>query len=77
MKYLLQKLIARIDPSKVKVSVKAKDIVSSNRQLLEGHESGDELTHTWLWPTVGGFFRPKDIVVTETGFEIQLHLTDT
>jgi len=70
MKKLLQKLITRIDPSKVKVSLKAKDVVSSNKDLLEGTESGSEITHTWLWPTVGNFLRPKDIVVTETGLKL-------
>jgi pyruvate decarboxylase len=69
MKHLFQKLLARIDPSKVKASVKAKDIVSSNKDLLQDSDPGSEITHTWLWPTVGNFLRPKDIIVTETGLK--------
>lgn len=25
------------------------------------------ITHDWLWPRVGAFLRPKDVVVAETG----------
>jgi pyruvate decarboxylase len=30
-------------------------------------ESNENITHTWFWPRVGQFFKPKDIVIGETG----------
>ncbi|KIM89288.1 hypothetical protein PILCRDRAFT_219466 [Piloderma croceum F 1598] len=30
-------------------------------------ESNETITHTWFWPRVGKFFKPKDIVIAETG----------
>jgi len=29
--------------------------------------SGDIITQDWFWPKVGTFFKPKDVIVTETG----------
>lgn len=61
-------LIDKIDPSKVSHPVKATDVVSSNKDLLRDHkDKSSTITHEWLWPTVGNFFRPKDVIVTETG----------
>jgi len=31
------------------------------------NEDNEKITHTWFWPRVGGFFKPKDVIVTETG----------
>jgi pyruvate decarboxylase len=31
------------------------------------NEDNDKITHTWFWPCVGNFFKPKDVIVTETG----------
>jgi pyruvate decarboxylase len=30
-------------------------------------EDNDDITHAWFWPRVGDFFKPKDVIVTETG----------
>lgn len=30
-------------------------------------EDNDRITHTWFWPRVGNFFKPNDVIVTETG----------
>lgn len=30
-------------------------------------EDNDIISHTWFWPRVGQFFKPKDVIVTETG----------
>ncbi|KAF9468575.1 thiamine diphosphate-binding protein [Collybia nuda] len=30
-------------------------------------EDNDLISHTWLWPRVGAFFKPKDVIITETG----------
>jgi len=36
-------------------------------------ENDDKITHSWLWPRVGKFFKPKDIVIAETGTSGQAH----
>jgi pyruvate decarboxylase len=65
---VLRKLIDRVDASKVSRPVKAKDVVSTNKGLLDQQkDSSSVVTHEWLWPTMGTFFRPKDVIVTETG----------
>ena len=30
-------------------------------------ETSSEITHAWFWRRLGHFFRPQDIIVTETG----------
>jgi pyruvate decarboxylase len=30
-------------------------------------EDGHVISHSWLWPRLGYFFQPKDVIVTETG----------
>lgn len=30
-------------------------------------EDNDKISHAWFWPRVGAFFKPKDVIVTETG----------
>ncbi|KAG5640576.1 hypothetical protein DXG03_008047 [Asterophora parasitica] len=30
-------------------------------------ETTNEITHTWFWPHLERFFKPKDLIVTETG----------
>ena len=66
---VLRKLIDRIDVSKVSHEIKPKDVAATNKDLLEDQKdaSSSTITHEWLWPTVGNFFRPKDVIVTETG----------
>lgn len=65
---VLRKIIDRIDASKVSRPVAAKDVLTTNHDLLQDHkETTSEITHEWLWPTMGTFFRPKDVIVTETG----------
>lgn len=66
---MLRKIIDTIDVSKISHAVNAKDVVATNKDLLSSQKdsSSSVITHEWLWPTVGNFFRPKDIIVTETG----------
>lgn len=48
--------------------VKTRKLVPINEDLLrDDMGSSRKITHEWLWPTVGKFLRPKDVVVTETG----------
>lgn len=30
-------------------------------------EDKGTITHAWFWPRIGSFFKPKDVIVTETG----------
>nr|AJP77091.1 indole-3-pyruvic acid (IPA) decarboxylase [Tricholoma vaccinum] len=31
------------------------------------NEGDDKITHSWFWPRVGDFLKPKDVIITETG----------
>ncbi|KAJ3504907.1 hypothetical protein NLJ89_g7695 [Agrocybe chaxingu] len=31
------------------------------------HQVQNSISHLWFWPRVGYFFRPKDVIITETG----------
>jgi TPP-dependent 2-oxoacid decarboxylase len=65
---VLRKLIDTIDVSKMSHTITAKDVVARNKDLHSFQkDSASVITHDWLWPTVGNFFRPKDVIVTETG----------
>ena len=66
---MLRKLIDTIDVSKISHAVNAKDIATTNTDLLLSQkDTSSVITHDWLWPTIGTFFQPKDVIVTETGF---------
>ncbi|KAI0670914.1 pyruvate decarboxylase [Trametes maxima] len=63
MKRLLPKLTARLQPFQgdaVQLSV-------PKFQLPLPQEDNDVISQAWLWPRVGQFFKPKDIIVAETG----------
>ena len=30
-------------------------------------EDGHAISHLWFWPRLGSFFKPKDVIITETG----------
>ncbi|KAI0766453.1 pyruvate decarboxylase [Trametes elegans] len=63
MKRLLPKLTARLEPYKEG----AFQLEVPKFQLPVPQEDDDVITHSWLWPRVSKFFKPKDIVVAETG----------
>ncbi|PCH40281.1 pyruvate decarboxylase [Wolfiporia cocos MD-104 SS10] len=63
MKRLLPKLTARIQP----FQPDAKLIPVPSFTLPLPQEDNDIITQTYLWPRMGQFFRPKDIIVAETG----------
>lgn len=63
MKRLLPKLTSRLqhfEPTAVKIPV-------PKFTLPLPKEDNEIISQSWLWPRVGQFFRPKDIVVAETG----------
>ena len=63
MKRLLPKLTQRLhsykeDATKLEVAKYIPEIPK---------EETDEITHAYLWPRVGKFFKSNDIIVAETG----------
>jgi TPP-dependent 2-oxoacid decarboxylase len=65
---VLRKLIDSVDASKVSHPINAKHLVTSNEDVLAKlKDTSSVISHEWFWPTMGTFFRPKDVVVTETG----------
>ncbi|KAI0333709.1 pyruvate decarboxylase [Cubamyces sp. BRFM 1775] len=63
MKRLLPKLTSRLQPFKED----AVQIEVPKFELPVPQEDNDVISHTWLWPRVGQFFKSKDIIVAETG----------
>jgi pyruvate decarboxylase len=63
MKHLLPKLADRLQQfhgiaSKIQVPPLVNEVPKENTQVI---------THTWFWPRVSQFFKPNDVIVTETG----------
>ncbi|KAH9947619.1 pyruvate decarboxylase [Amylocystis lapponica] len=63
MQRLLPKLTARLQP----FHEGAKLLPVPPFKLPVPEDSDPTITHAWLWPRAGQFFRPKDIIVAETG----------
>ena len=63
MKRLLPKLTEHLQPFKED----AKQITVPQFTLPVPKEDNDKITHYWLWPRVGQFFRKGDVIVAETG----------
>jgi pyruvate decarboxylase len=63
MKELLPKLTERL----IRYREKASRIDLPRFLNAIPKEGNDKITHTWFWPRVGDFFKPKDVIVTETG----------
>ena len=63
MKRLLPKLTARLQPFKEE----AKLIPVPKFTLPIPDENNETISHLWLWPRVGKFFKAGDVIVAETG----------
>ncbi|KAI8994177.1 pyruvate decarboxylase [Trametes punicea] len=63
MKRLLPQLTARLQPFKEG----AVQFDVPKFQLPLPQEDNETISHSWLWPRVGQFFKSKDIIVAETG----------
>jgi pyruvate decarboxylase len=63
MKCLLPKLTDALEASMSEM--KPLTVTRSMRSKLE--EDNEIISHAWLWPRVSQFFRPKDVIVGETG----------
>jgi pyruvate decarboxylase len=62
MKGVLRTLTEKLDASKV-TSVLPK----TQNGIITSVKDTETITHDWLWPKLGDFLKPRDIVVTETG----------
>jgi pyruvate decarboxylase len=63
MTELLPLLTARLQP----ISAAARKIPVPNFTAVVPNEADDVISQAWFWPTVGTFFRPKDVIIAETG----------
>jgi pyruvate decarboxylase len=63
MKRLLPKLTAALAP----FHEGAKELPVAPFEHVVPTESSDIISHDWFWPRVGKFFRPKDVILGETG----------
>jgi pyruvate decarboxylase len=63
MKHLLPKLTAALAGHNTPATQRA----VPPYKIEVPKEETEIITHTWLWPRVAQFFKPKDVVVGETG----------
>ena len=63
MKRLLPKLTARLQAAQAGIS-----LTPVPRFITPiPKEASSTITHAWLWPRMGAFFKSKDVIVAETG----------
>lgn len=81
MKQLLPKLTARLHPYKAEalklhvpsfrapIPTSASPSTDAERNIDAAKDNLDQdiISHAWFWPRMGKFFRPKDVIVAETG----------
>lgn len=63
MKRLLPKLTERLQPLQQGAGL----IPVPKFVLPVPQEDNETISHSWLWPRVGQFFRKNDVIVAETG----------
>ncbi|KAJ7459792.1 pyruvate decarboxylase [Mycena latifolia] len=63
MKELLPMVTTRLQPC----SAVARKIPVPDFTALVPKEDNDIISQAWFWPTMGKFFKPKDVIVAETG----------
>ncbi|EXM06319.1 pyruvate decarboxylase [Fusarium odoratissimum NRRL 54006] len=63
MRGVLRKIIDRVDPK----SMPAPSIPEVRNEVEMNTDDSEIITQAWLWPRVGEYLIPNDIVVTETG----------
>ncbi|KAJ6166616.1 Pyruvate decarboxylase [Penicillium chermesinum] len=63
MKGVLRKVVAKMG----KLNAVPAPIVNNTLPDKEKKSSSQTITHDWLWPIVGQWLKPKDVVLTETG----------
>ncbi|TRM60352.1 thiamine diphosphate-binding protein [Schizophyllum amplum] len=63
MKQLIPKLTAKLEPFKETTQ----QIAVPQFKSVFPTEDTEIITQAWFWPTMGEFFRPKDVIIAETG----------
>lgn len=64
MQGVLRKVIDRMG----KLNIQAGPVASNEISKEDGQMAqGEVINHDWLWPRVGQWLQPDDIVITETG----------
>jgi len=66
MKYVLQRVTELLDVSSrtVREPPNIRNIIPKKELEASG---GSEITHAWVWPRLGQWLKPNDVVITETG----------
>lgn len=64
MKGVLKKINQRLGKLNIETHPKTS---STTLQEAQQGSARQPITHNWLWPRIGNFLRPRDIVITETG----------
>ncbi|KAJ6496365.1 thiamine diphosphate-binding protein [Mycena sanguinolenta] len=62
MKGLLPRLTAQLEPTPAARRVPIPKFIA-----ILPKEDSETITHAWLWPRMSKFFRPRDVIVAETG----------
>jgi pyruvate decarboxylase len=62
MKGLLPRLTAQLEPTPAARRVPIPEFIA-----VLPKEDSETITHAWLWPRMSKFFRPRDVIVAETG----------
>jgi pyruvate decarboxylase len=66
MKWLLERLVKEVDPSKLTMD-RVETPLRKSLKLTNGHTATQDVTHDWLWPRMSSWLKSGDVVVTETG----------
>ena len=64
MQGVLRKVIDRMGELNIQPGPSPSNMIAEEDQ---GMSKGEVVTHAWLWPRVGQWLQPEDIVITETG----------
>lgn len=64
MKGVLRKVIAKMGKLNIQPGPKATNEIAKEEQSISNNEV---ISHAWLWPRLGQWLLPNDIVITETG----------
>ena len=63
MQGVLRKVIDRMG----NLNIEAGPVPTNEISEEDQNSQGQVITHDWLWPRVGQWLQPEDIVITETG----------
>lgn len=64
MKYVMQKLLQKLDTSMIRVTATTQ--IDNKVPTQERESVSQEITHAWMWPILGQWLKENDVVITET-----------